>query len=83
MSMYADRVLTMVRLRNTVRNLAEEHVSRLSALAPCAIVLNDTEASAADPYGYGRARDYARDAVKKPRKSVAKDARSSRASYPA
>jgi hypothetical protein len=81
MSMYADRVLTMVRVRNTVRSLAEEHVSRLSALAPCAIVINDTEASTADPYGYGRARDYARDAGKRQRKA-AKAARASRASYP-
>jgi tyrosine-protein kinase Etk/Wzc len=66
MSTHADRVLSVIRVRNTRRTLAEEHVSRLSSLAPCALVINDAEASPHDRYGYGRARDYLQKSKRKP-----------------
>ena len=71
MSMHADRVLNVVRLRNSRKSLAEEHVSRLSALAPCALVINDAQASSGNRHGYGRARDYLQKSRKKqPRKQM-------------
>jgi tyrosine-protein kinase Etk/Wzc len=55
MSMHVDRVLTVLRLQNTRRRAAEEHLRRLSAAsARYGIVLNDADTPASDePYGYG------------------------------
>lgn len=57
MCMHADRVLTVVRLGNTERALADEHVRRLGSLVSCAIVLNDAD-STVKQYGYVHLREH-------------------------
>jgi tyrosine-protein kinase Etk/Wzc len=52
-SMYADRVLTVVRPQNTRRRAAEDHLRRFSASTPrYGVVINDVENRSSD-VGYG------------------------------
>lgn len=54
MLQHADRVLTVIRLQNTQRRVAEEHFRRLSeSTAHYGIVINDID-GASDEYGYGQ-----------------------------
>ena len=54
LSMHADRVLTVLRPRNTQRRPAEEHLRRLAAVAArYGVVINDADATDSDGgYGY-------------------------------
>ncbi|HMJ11454.1 MAG TPA: hypothetical protein VK524_08595, partial [Polyangiaceae bacterium] len=52
LSTYADLVLSVARPGNTRRDLADEHVRRLSALVPCAFVINDVDAATCERNGY-------------------------------
>ena len=65
LSTCADHVLSVVRLGHTKRSLAEEHFHRLCTSAHCAVVINASEASTHDPYGYGRIHDTARSGMRR------------------
>ncbi|HVT08392.1 MAG TPA: polysaccharide biosynthesis tyrosine autokinase [Polyangia bacterium] len=53
-SMYVDRVLSVVRLSNTPRRLAEEHLTRFSASTPRLGVVMNGVSPASPRYRYGR-----------------------------